>query len=168
MHTCMRWSGMASMARPSASRLSLSGLPYHVHVQAQHAFLSSENPFAPDCSGALCAGRGVGSFGCRAGLRLSTSYDHYLADSRWGTCTDLARTFLLPSVAPAPPAGRTAHPAALRQRGAVALAGRRPLYKASSRAPSGSPYTKRSAYSHPLPATHLGRLSVCRSSPVMA
>jgi transposase-like protein len=79
-----------------------------------------------------------------------------LSDSRWGTCTDLARTFFLPSAAPAPPTGRTAHPAALRQTGAVALAGRRPLYKASSRAPSGSPYTKRSAYSHPLPATHLG------------
>lgn len=153
--SCLGWRWQAWPCRTDPD-LSLPGVPYHVHCPAQHGPVPFENPFAPDRSGTLRAGRGAGSFGGLAGLRLSTSYDHYLADSRWGTCTDLTRTFLLPSAAPTPPTGRTAHPAALRQTGAVALAGRRPLYEASSHAPSGSPYTKRCAYSHPLPATYPG------------
>jgi hypothetical protein len=67
-----------------------------------------------------------------------------------------ARALLLPSPPPASPVGRTAHQATLRQTGAVALAGHRPLHEDSSRAPSGSPHTKHGTPAHPLPATALG------------
>jgi transposase-like protein len=91
---------------------------------------------------------------------LSTSHYYHLAIPCWRARAHPARALLLSSPTPAPPAGRAAHQAPLRQAGAVALAGHRPLYKASSCAPSGSPHTKRSAYSHPLPATDPGsRLS---------
>jgi transposase-like protein len=59
----------------------------------------------------------------------------------WRARANPTRALLLPSPTPAPPVGRTAHPAPLRQAGAVALAGHRPLHKDSSRPPSGSPHT---------------------------
>jgi transposase-like protein len=71
-------------------------------------------------------------------------------------CSDLARALLPPSLAPAPATGRTAHPAALCQAGALALAGYRPLHKDSSRALSGSPYPTYGTPAHPLPATDAG------------
>jgi hypothetical protein len=43
-------------------------------------------------------------------------------------CANPARALLLPSAPPAPAGGRTAHQAALRQRGAVALASHRSLH----------------------------------------
>jgi transposase-like protein len=49
------------------------------------------------------------SFSRRACLRLPASHDHYLVDSSWRVRTDLARALLLPSPAPTPPVGRTAH-----------------------------------------------------------
>jgi hypothetical protein len=48
-----------------------------------------------------------------------------LSDSRWRVRTDLARALLLPSAAPAPPVGRTAHQAALLSTRALALVGHR-------------------------------------------
>ena len=65
---------------------------------------------------------------------------------------DLAWALLLQPPAPAPPARRTANQAAQLQAGAVALASHRPLHEDYSSPPSGSPHTKRSTYSHPLPA----------------
>ena len=67
-----------------------------------------------------------------------------------------ARALLLPPPPPAPAVRRAAHPAPLRQRGALALAGHRPHDEAASRPPSGSPYARRRASRHPLPATHPG------------
>jgi hypothetical protein len=82
--------------------------------------------------------------------------------------TDLARALFLQPPAPASPVGRTAHQAAQLQASALAVAGHRPLHTASSRTSSRPPHAKRGAYSHPLPATALGRLSACHSSAVMA
>lgn len=69
------------------------------------------------------ASRRAGWLRRRTGLRLSTSHYHELAVACWRARTGLARTLLLPSPAPSPPAGRTAHPAAQCQAGPVALAG---------------------------------------------
>jgi len=136
--------------------LSLSVLPHHVHCSAPHSPIPSENPLAPDRSGAFCARRRAGSFGCRACLRLPTSHHHHLADSRWGTCTDLARA-LLPQPTDFPSSVRRAtHQAAQRQAGAVALASHRSLHQDSSRAPSRSPHAKHGPSAHPLPARTLG------------
>jgi hypothetical protein len=79
-----------------------------------------------------------------------------LSDSRWRARTDLARALLLPSAAPAPPAGRTAHQAALLHTGALAVAGHRPPHEDNSRPPPWSPHTTCSAQVHPLPAAPLG------------
>jgi hypothetical protein len=58
---------------------------------------------------------------------------HHVADSRRGTCTDLARA-LLPQPPPSASAvGRTTHQVAQRQACAVALASHRSLHQASSR-----------------------------------
>jgi hypothetical protein len=54
------WQAWPCRAHPN---LSLSGLPYHVHFQAQHCSVSSENSLAPDRHGALCTGRRAGPFG---------------------------------------------------------------------------------------------------------
>jgi hypothetical protein len=56
-----RWQAWPDRAHPD---LSLSGLPYHVHFQAQHPFISPENPLSADLYGAVCFGRRAGSFGC--------------------------------------------------------------------------------------------------------
>ncbi len=104
----------------------------------------------------LCAGRRAGCLRGRTGLRLPSAHHHLMAHSRRGPCPDLTRALLPPSLAPAPPTGRTAHTAALYHTGVVALAGHRPLHKASARAPSRPTHAKRSAYGHPLPATHPG------------
>jgi hypothetical protein len=57
-----------------------------------------------------------------------------LSDSRWESCTDLARTLLLPSAPPASAVRRASYPAALLHTGAVALAGYRSLHQDASRA----------------------------------
>ena len=91
---------------------------------------------------------------------------HHVADSRRGTCTDLARA-LLPQPPPSASAvGRTTHQVAQRQACAVALASHRSLHQDSSRAPAGSPHTTHGTYGHPFPARGLGRLSASRSLPV--
>jgi transposase-like protein len=71
-------------------------------------------------------------------------------------CTDLARALLPPSLAPTPPTGRTAHQAALRHTGAVAVVGQRSSHQASSRAVSRPPHAPRGAHGHSFPATPLG------------
>ena len=101
-------------------------------------------------------------------LRLPSCHYHRLDVSSWRARTDLARALFLQPPAPAPPVRRTAHQAAQLQASALVVAGNRPLHKDSSRASSRPPHAKRGAESHPLPATALGRLSACRSSPVMA
>lgn len=71
-----RWKARPQGAHPDPS---LPCLPHHVQCPAQHPLVSFENPF-PFCRhGALRAGRRIGSFGCRACLRLSTSNHHDLA-----------------------------------------------------------------------------------------
>ena len=115
-----RWQAWSCRTNPD---VSVSSLPYHVQRSTRHAVISSENALATGRRGTLRAGRRAGPFCCRASFRLSTSHDHHLVDSRWGTRTDLARAVLLPSVAPAPPTGRTANEAAQPDAGAVALAG---------------------------------------------
>jgi hypothetical protein len=97
-----RWHAWACRAHPD---VSLPGLPYHVHFQAQHCPVPSENPFSPDRRRALCTGRRAGPFGCRTGLRLSTSHHHHLAHSRRRACTDRARTLLSSTPDPASATG---------------------------------------------------------------
>ncbi len=63
---------------------------------------------------------------------------------------------LLPSPAPTPPVGRTAHQAAQLHTGAVAVAGHRPPHEDSSRPPSGSRTQNMRTSGHPFPATDLG------------
>jgi hypothetical protein len=74
-----RWQAWTCRADPD---LSLPGLPYHVQCPAQHSVISPENPLSQGRSGTGRAGRRVGSFGCRTGLRLSTSHHHHLAVAR--------------------------------------------------------------------------------------
>ena len=105
------------------SDLSMSGVPHHLRLQAQHASLPPDPPLTAGRYGALGAGRRTGPFRCRAGLRLSTSDHRYLAYSRWATRTDLARTLLWPSLDPPPPTGRTAHQAAESSAGVMVMAG---------------------------------------------
>ncbi len=70
-----RWQAWPSRAHPDVSR---SRLPLHLHCPTPHPLVPSENPFPADRSGALGADRRAGSFGCRAGLRLSTSHHYHL------------------------------------------------------------------------------------------
>jgi hypothetical protein len=56
-----RWQTWPGRAHPD---LSLSGLPHHVQCSTPQALVPSENPLSADRSGALCAGRRAGSFGC--------------------------------------------------------------------------------------------------------
>ncbi len=76
-----------------------------------------------------------------------------LSGSRWGTCTDLAPTLLLPSPAPPSAAGRTPHQALQFHTGALALASHRPLHEASSCAAVGSPHSTHGTSGYSLPAT---------------
>jgi transposase-like protein len=79
-----------------------------------------------------------------------------LSDSGWRARADLARTLLPQPPHLSPSTGRTAHEAALRQTGALALADHRPLHQDSSCAPSGSPHAEHGTPAHPLPATDPG------------
>jgi hypothetical protein len=73
---------------------------------SQHAPVSFENPISPDRNGADHAlAEGLDASAAERVAGLPTSHHHDLAHSCWGTCTDLARTLLLPSPAPASPAG---------------------------------------------------------------
>src|SRR2546421_10281554 len=54
-HSCAGWRWQTWPGREDPD-LSLSGLPHHLHFQALHAFLSSENPFPADRNRALCPG----------------------------------------------------------------------------------------------------------------
>ncbi len=74
------------------------------------------------------------------GYRQSTITS--LSDPCWRARTDPARALLPPSLAPTPPTGRTAHQAALRHTGAVALVGHRSSHQDSSGAPSGSTHAE--------------------------
>jgi transposase-like protein len=91
-----------------------------------------------------------------------------LSDSR-SPCTHRPCTSarISQSPAPAPPAGRTAHQAALLHTRMVAVAGHRPPHEDHSRPPPWSPHPKCGAHVHPLPAAPLGRLSASHFSPVM-
>ena len=82
-----RWQAWPGRTHPN---VSLSSLPHHLHFQAQHCPVPPENSRAADRPGAVRAGRRARPIGGSAGLRLSTSHDHHLVDSRWGTRTDLA------------------------------------------------------------------------------
>ena len=55
------WQAWPGRAHPDVSRPCL---PYHVHFQAPHCVVLFENPFSPDRSGALGAGRRTGSLSC--------------------------------------------------------------------------------------------------------
>ena len=88
------------------------------------------------------------------GYRQSTITS--LSDPCWTARTDPARALLPPSLAPTPPTGRTAHPAALRHTGAVALVGHRSSHQDSSGAPSGSTHAELGTSRHPFPARALG------------
>ena len=46
---------------------------------SQHPVVPAENAFPAGRPGALCSGRRTRSFGCRTGLRLSTSHHYHLA-----------------------------------------------------------------------------------------
>ena len=136
--------------------LSLPSVPHDVHSPARHALVPFENAITTGRNGALCTGRRAGSFGGPTGLRLPAVADHYLAGQGWTALTDLARAVLPPSPAPTPPTGRTAHQAALRHAGAVALVGHRSSHQASSRALSRSPHATRGAQGHSFLAIPLG------------
>jgi hypothetical protein len=58
-HSCARrrWQAWACREHPN---VSLPGLPYHVHFQAQHAPLPAENALSASRHGALYAGRRTG------------------------------------------------------------------------------------------------------------
>src|SRR6266576_1572686 len=125
---------------------------------SQHPVVPSENAFP--CRVAVVLSRlseGLdpisrprGSQGSRQATITS------LFDSRGLARSETARALFLPSVAPTHPAGRTANTAALRQQGAVVVAGHRSLHQASASALSGSTHPTCSAWRHPLPATPLG------------
>jgi hypothetical protein len=89
--SCWRWQAWACRAHPDVWRPCL---PSHVHFQAHHCPVPSENPFSPDRRRALCKGRRAGPFGCPTGLRLWTSPQHQpfsLAQaSRHRPCTNAA------------------------------------------------------------------------------
>jgi len=116
-----------------------------------------KTPLAADRSGAdlaLAEGLDLSEASRVFGYRQATITS--LSDSRWGTCTDLARA-LLPQPTDFPSSVRRAtHQAAQRQAGAVALASHRSLHQDSSRAPSRSPHAKHGPSAHPLPARTLG------------
>src|SRR5258708_32663543 len=148
-HSC---SGRGWLAWPGRTNpdLSRSYLPYHVHFQAQHSLVPFENPLAPDRNGAVCAGRRAGPFRRRAGLRPPTSHHHHLADSCWRARADLARTLLLPSPPPTPPARRTANTAPQLYTVALALAGHRPPLENYSCTPFELPHANLGAEGHSL------------------
>jgi hypothetical protein len=134
-----RWQAWPCRANPD---LWLSGLPHHLHCPTPHPFVSSETPFPCRVAvvlSALAEGLDPSAAERVSGFRQATitSLSHSCGLAR----TNPARALLLSSPAPAPAVRRTAHPAALRQTGALAVAGHRPLHQASSRAPSGSPHT---------------------------
>ncbi len=94
--------------------------------------------------------------GTRVSIRPPTGHHYHLADSCWRTCADLARTLLLPSLPPTPPAGRTTNTAPQPYASALALVGHRPSHEDSSRPPSRSSHAEHGTPAHPLPATDPG------------
>jgi hypothetical protein len=98
-----RWQAWACRANPDLSRPCL---PHHVQCSTPHALVPSENPFSPGRSGAdhaLAEGLDLSAAERVAGL--PTSHHHHVADSRRGTCTDLARALLRQPPPSAPTAG---------------------------------------------------------------
>ena len=91
MHTSMPSSEMASMAKPSGSRPFVPGLPRHVLFQAQYSPYRLKTP-SQQIAMVLSVWPKGWMLPPPNGLRLSTSDHHHLADSRWATRTDLART----------------------------------------------------------------------------
>jgi hypothetical protein len=68
------WQAWSDRADPD---VSLPGLPYHVHFQAQHASVSSENSLAPDRDGAdLALAEGLDSSAAERVAGLPTSHHH--------------------------------------------------------------------------------------------
>ena len=88
------------------------------------------------------------------GHRQATSTS--LSDSCWRARADLARTLLLPSPPPTPPAGRTANTAPQLYTGALALAGHRPPLENYSCTPFGPPHANLGAEGHSLLAADPG------------
>ena len=101
----------------------------------------------------ISARRRAGPFGGLAGLWLLSGHHHEVADSCWQARPDVARALLQPSAPPTHPTGRTPHPAALRQRGAVVVAGHRCSHQDSSSAPARSPHATHGPPRDPLPTT---------------
>jgi len=95
-----------------------------------------KTPLPANRNGADGARRRAGSFRRRTCLRLPTSHDHYLADSRW-------RVALLPQpLAPTSAIGRTANQVALLHTGDLALVGHRSLHEDYTSTPSRPPNAK--------------------------
>jgi hypothetical protein len=113
-----RWQARPWRTHPDVSRPCL---PHYVQCPAPHAFVSFENPFPLRRHGALRAGRRVGSLGCRACLRLSTSHHHHLAVPS-SPCTHKPCTSDPFAISTSRTSNWTAaaHPAPLRHRGALA------------------------------------------------
>ena len=150
--------------------LSRSCLPHHVPCSTPHALVPFENPFAPDRHSAdLALAEGLDPSAAERVAGLSTGHHSQ------PFCPVRASTRkLCTSAASAISSSRTCswmncEPGSAAPNRCVLLwLVIDPCTRASSRPPSGPPHAKRRAYSHPLPTTPLGRLSVCRSSPVMA
>ena len=92
---------------------------------------------------------------------------HHLAMARWAARSKLSRALFPSSPASLSPVGRTAHEAALRQAGTVAVADHRPHDEDTSCPAAGSAYTTCGPYRDPFSPTNLGRLSACHSLPAM-
>jgi hypothetical protein len=74
-----RWQAWPGRGHPDVSR---SCLPCHVHLQAQHSLVPSENPSQQIAMVLSALGSWARPIGRRAGLRLPTSHHHHPAHSR--------------------------------------------------------------------------------------
>ena len=137
-------------------------MPPHVQCPTHHPEVPAENLLTAGRRGADHAlAEGFDPSAAERVAGLSTSDHHHVADSCRGTCTDLARTLLLPSAPPASAASTSFAPGSAAPHRCVFLwLAIDPRTRASVRAPAGSPHATHGPCGDSLPATDAGpRLS---------
>jgi hypothetical protein len=147
--------------------LSLSGVPHHVHFQAQPPLSRLKTPSR--AGSPRCSGRRTRSFGGLAGRRAFDKPPFPALLSRAGEhAPTLHERFFFHLHLP--------HLQVDERRTRLRSCSQvlwlwlviDPWTRDCARAPSRSPHAKRGASRQPLPATHLSRFSVSQSSPVTA
>jgi hypothetical protein len=148
------WQAWPGRGHPEVSR---SCLPCHVHLQAQHSLVPSENPLTPDRHGALCA-RLVGSThppqsGSSATNKPPSPPGSRALGSTRRRCT---RTLSATSSSRTCSWTTAANQIALCHTGLVVVVSYRSLHQDSAGASARSPHTEHGPCGDPLPATEPG------------